>query len=133
VTPRDLKVLLVEDDELVRATLAEGLEDAGLQVTEFSDPSEALHPPKATDPPDVVITDVDLGSTLNGFDIAAVAHSVWPSVRVVLISGLPPGHTGQPLDPRDRYLQKPLSSTRLSRTIEEMAKRHRGSPPYPVL
>ena len=27
-----MKVMLVEDDELVRATLAEGLEDAGLQV-----------------------------------------------------------------------------------------------------
>ena len=45
MTPRDLKVLLVEDDELVRATLAEGLEDAGLQVAEFSDPKEALRPP----------------------------------------------------------------------------------------
>jgi CheY-like chemotaxis protein len=127
-----MKLVLVEDDELVRATLAEGLEDAGLQVTEFSDPSEALHPPKATDPPDVVITDVDLGSTLNGFDIAAVAHSVWPSVRVVLINGLPPGHTGQPLDPRDRYLQTAFVHALIA-SIEEMAKRHRGSPPYPVL
>src|SRR4051794_7755241 len=98
-----MKVVLVEDDELVRATLAEGLEDAGLQVTEFSDPRDALHLPRTTDPPDFVITDVDLGSTLNGFDVAAAAHNVWPSVRVVLISGLPPGHTGQPLDPRDRY------------------------------
>ena len=112
--------MLVEDDELVRATLAEGLEDAGLQVAEFSDPKEALRPPQG--PPDVVITDVDLGSTLNGFDVAIAAHDRWPSVRVVLISGLPPDHTGQPLDPRDRYLQKPLSYKRLLGTIEELAK-----------
>ena len=112
----------MEDDELVRATLAEGLEDAGLQVAEFSDPTEAFRAPAPIDPPDVVVTDVDLGSTLNGFDVAAAAHNRWPSVRVILISGLPAGHTGQRLDERDRYLQKPLTYTHLLRTIEEVAR-----------
>jgi two-component SAPR family response regulator len=46
----------------------------------------------------------------------------WPSVRIILISGLPAGHTGQPFDPRDRYLQKPFTYTRLLRTIEKLAK-----------
>src|SRR4051812_45816655 len=117
-----MKVMLVEDDELVRATLGEGLEDAGLQVAEFSDPEQALSPPEVADCPDVVITDIDLGTTLNGFDVAAAAHDRWPSVHVVLISGLPADHTAQRLDPRDRYLQKPLSGTSLLRTIEELAK-----------
>ena len=96
-----MKVMLVEDDELVRATLVDGLEDAGIQVAEFSDPEKALSPPETVDPPDVVITDIDLGSKLNGFDVAAAVHHRWPSVRVLLISGLPAGHTGQRLDPRD--------------------------------
>ena len=51
--------MLVEDDELVRATLADSLEDAGLRVAEFSDPVKALGPAE-TDPPDFVITDIDL-------------------------------------------------------------------------
>ena len=112
-----MKVMLVEDDELVR----DSLEDAGLHVAEFSDPEKALSPETA-DPPDVVITDVDLGSRLNGFDVAAAVHDRWPSVHVLLISGLPADHTGQRLDPRDRFLQKPLSSRRLLRTIDELAK-----------
>jgi CheY-like chemotaxis protein len=111
VTPRDLKVLLLEDDELVRSTLAEGLEHAGLQVAEFSDPREALHRLETIAPPDVVVTDVDLGSTMNGFDVAIAAHNRWPLVGVILISGLPADHTGQRLDQRDRYLQKPLTYT----------------------
>src|SRR2546429_405265 len=78
--------------------------------------------PEVADCPDVVITDIDLGTTLNGFDVAAAAHDRWPSVHVVLISGLPADHTGLRLDPRDRYLQKPLSGTSLLRTIEELAK-----------
>ena len=117
-----MKVMLVEDDELVRATLVDGLEDAGIQVAEFSDPEKALSPPETVDPPDVVITDIDLGSKLNGFDVAAAVHHRWPSVRVLLISGLPADHTGHRLDPRDRYLQKPLSNRRLLRTIDELAK-----------
>jgi len=80
-----MKVMLVEDDELVGATLVDSLEDAGLQVAEFSDPEKALSPPEKADPPDVVITDVDLGSRLNGFDVAAA-----------LISGLPADHTARP-------------------------------------
>jgi len=117
-----MKIMLVEDDELVRATLVDSLEDAGLHVAEFSDPEKALSPETA-DPPDVVITDVDLGSRLNGFDVAAAVHDRWPSVHVLLISGLPADHTGQRLDPRDRFLQKPLSSRRLLRTIDELGRR----------
>ncbi len=117
-----MKVMLVEDDELVRATLVDCLEDAGLQVAEFADPEKALSPPATVDPPDVVITDVDLGAKLNGFDVAAAAHDRWPSIHVLLISGLPADHTGQRLDARDRYLQKPLSGRRLLRTIDELAK-----------
>ena len=116
-----MKVMLVEDDELVRVTLVDSLEDAGIQVAEFSDLEKALSSPEAIDPPDVVVTDVDLGSKLNGFYVAAAVHDRWPSVHVLLISGLPADHTGQRLDPRDRFLQKPLSSRRLLRTIDELA------------
>jgi two-component SAPR family response regulator len=88
----------------------------------FADPEKALSPLEAVDPPDVVITDVDLGCKLNGFAVAATVRDRWPAVHVLLISGLPPDHTGQRLDPRDRYLQKPISSRRLLRTIDELAR-----------
>jgi two-component system, OmpR family, response regulator len=97
-----MKVMLVEDDELVRATLLDSLDDAGLQVARFTDPEKALSPPEAVDPPDVVITDVDLGCKLNGFAVAATVRDRWPAVHILLISGLPPDHTGQRLDPRDQ-------------------------------
>jgi DNA-binding response OmpR family regulator len=115
-----MNVILVEDDELVRAALASGLCDFGFHVRDFSDPRDLLGKPDAIGPPDVLITDVDLGSTLNGFDVAAAAHGFWPSVRIILISGLPAEHTGQRLDPRDRYLQKPFTYRRLLRTIGEL-------------
>ena len=65
-----LSVILIDDDDLVRAVLVECLQDAGFQVRDFSDPEEALGTFGSGRPPNVLITDVDLGSALNGFDVA---------------------------------------------------------------
>ena len=114
-------ILLVDDDEFVRAVLAEILNDAGHRVVETGDPVDALGLPEALGPPDVLITDIDLRSELNGFEVASYAHHLWPKVQIILISGLSPDHTGQSLDPRDRFIQKPLSSHRLLGAIAQLA------------
>ena len=113
-------ILLVDDDDLVRTVLAATLSDAGHEVVETGDPHEALGLPEALGPPDVLITDIDLRSQLNGFDVASKAHHLWPQVRILLISGLPANHTGQSLDPRDRYIQKPFSAGRLLGAIDQL-------------
>ena len=113
-----MKVLLVDDDELVRIVLAEILDNAGHDVVDTGDPLDALGLPEALGPPDVLITDIDLRSELNGFEVASYAHHLWPKVRIILISGLPADHTGQSLDPRDRFIQKPFSNDRLLEAVE---------------
>jgi CheY-like chemotaxis protein len=60
-----MKILLVDDDELVRSVLVEILRDAGYEAFETADPHEALGMPCAVGPPSVVIADVDLHSTMN--------------------------------------------------------------------
>ena len=62
-----MKIILVDDDELVRSVLVEILRDAGHEVVETANPHEALGLPGAIGPPGLVITDIDLQSTLNGF------------------------------------------------------------------
>jgi CheY-like chemotaxis protein len=115
-----MRILLVDDDELVRLVLAEMLADLGHEIVEAAGPQDALGLPNAIGPPSLVITDIDLGSTLNGFDVAENAHRLWPTVRVILISGRPPSNIGQALDPRDRYLQKPFSAPTLCGAIENL-------------
>jgi response regulator RpfG family c-di-GMP phosphodiesterase len=95
-----LKILLVDDDDLVRAAIEDVLSDAGFEVVATANPHEALGLPDAIGPPGVVITDIDLSSLLNGFDVAAGAHLLWPTAQVILISGLPVNHTGRTLGPR---------------------------------
>ena len=115
-----MKIILVDDDELVRSVLVEILRDAGHEVVETANPHEALGLPGAIGPPGLVITDVDLHSTLNGFDVASSSHRLWSEVRVTLISGLPVEHTGQALDARDRYLQKPFTHNSFLGAIKEL-------------
>ena len=116
-----MKVLLVDDDELVRSCLTEILNDAGYDVVDTGDPVDALGLPEPLGPPDVLITDIDLCSELNGFEVASYARHLWPNVRIILISGLPADRTGRSLDPRDRFIQKPFSNDRLLGTIEQLA------------
>ena len=116
-------VMLIDDDHLVRRVLVEWLEDAGFYVLDFSDPRQALATLDSGHPTHVLITDVDLGSALNGFDVAEMVHQSWPAVSVILISGMPAGHTGRKFDPRDRYLQKPFSDGCLLRTLGQLTGR----------
>jgi len=115
-----MKILLVDDDKLVRAVLADILTDAGYDVVETGDPQKALGLLDATSPPNFLITDVDLKSTMNGFDVAIGAHCRCPAIKIILISALSADHTGQPLDTRDRYLQKPFTGARLLGTISQL-------------
>jgi DNA-binding response OmpR family regulator len=124
-----MMILLVDDDDLVRIVLAETLSDAGYEVVDTGDPYEALGFPDAIGPPDVLITDIDLGSGLNGIDVASKARHLWPDVRIILISGLSANHTGQSIDPRDRYIQKPFSGDRLMGEIERMTNVYRAKAP----
>ena len=117
-----MMILLVDDDELDRTVLAEILNSAGHRV-ETGDPVDALGLPEALGPPDVLITDVDLRSDLNGFEVASFAHHLWPSVQIILISGRSADHAWQFLDPRDRFIQKPFSTGCLLRAIEQLANK----------
>jgi DNA-binding NarL/FixJ family response regulator len=55
--PLRLKILLVDDDDLVREAIEDVLSDAGFEVVATADPHEALGLPDAIGPPGVVITD----------------------------------------------------------------------------
>jgi two-component system, OmpR family, response regulator len=109
-----------DDDELLRAALVEWLWDAGFHVTDFSDPRDALGSSDGANPPDVLITDIDLGTTQNGFQVAAMAHELWPAVLAIVISAMPSEEAGPQLDPRDRYLRKPFPGTALLQEIDQL-------------
>jgi DNA-binding response OmpR family regulator len=88
-----MDVLLVDDETLLRETLAEDLADAGLDVAEAPDAEAALDAASAAGqadgPPRVVVTDVNLGRGMDGLALAAEVRRRWPEVGVVVMTGKP--------------------------------------------
>lgn len=81
-------VLVVEDEVLVRLAVADYLRTCGYRVLEASTGEEA-QAVFGNDPHiEVLLTDVDLGRGMNGFELARWARKQHPDVRILLTSGV---------------------------------------------
>jgi len=87
---RRAKVLLVEDEPLVRMLLADELRAAGLTVIEAGAASEALSFLAVAAPVDLVVTDIQMPGDMDGLELAELIRRDHPDIPVVLTSGAPP-------------------------------------------
>lgn len=78
-------VLLVEDDNLVRAAVAAGLAPHGFDVTAVGDARAAMSAFMAS-PPDVAVLDLHLGAGPTGLDLAAGMRARVPGIGLVLLT-----------------------------------------------
>lgn len=113
-------VLLVEDQDSVREVLADLLVDAGMDVTEACSGEEAIDKLTQGIPPDVLVTDLDLGAGVSGLTLAEDLTRKWPSLGVVFISGRPWLIDQHPLRARERFLEKPCAAHRLIDAVKEL-------------
>ena len=79
-------MLLVDDEPLVRATVAEGLRGAGYQVMEAATPAAALARVKDGPLPDIVVTD-QMMPGMTGASLAAALRAMQPAMPVLVITG----------------------------------------------
>jgi CheY-like chemotaxis protein len=102
------RVLLVEDDWLVRLLMVETLEEAGLDVVQASDGDEAERLIDGADGFDLLLTDVGMPGRLDGIGLAEHARERHPSLPVVYVTGRPDLMLGRTrLGPHDAFLPKP--------------------------
>jgi DNA-binding NarL/FixJ family response regulator len=85
IGPVDRSVLLVEDDNLVRAALAAGLAPHGFTVTAVGDARAAMASFESA-PPAVAVLDLHLGAGPTGLDLAVAMRERSPSVGLVLLT-----------------------------------------------
>jgi CheY-like chemotaxis protein len=84
------RVLVVEDDVLVRMGAAQYLRGCGFTVLEAVDVDEALDILAADTLVRVVFSDVKMPGARDGLDLAHAILSDHPNVRVLLTSGVSP-------------------------------------------
>jgi DNA-binding NtrC family response regulator len=114
-----MRVLLIDDDALVRLMLLDTLAAEGIEVDGLANAEDALVLLGAGQVPDVLVADIDLGPGLSGLDLASLALERHPAVEVVLISGTSPapGLLGR----RERFLRKPFAPAALAEAIRGAA------------
>jgi two-component system, response regulator PdtaR len=100
-------VLIVDDEPLIRETVAELLSSAGLSTLEATNAVEALDLlNKSGQAVAVLLTDVRMPGGMNGIDLARIAQRTWPWIKVIVMSGFyDSGPDGLPGDAR--FISKP--------------------------
>ncbi len=103
---RSPRVLIVEDEALIRIVTAEFLEDMGFQVVEAASGDDAISILKKM-PVDAVFTDVRMPGNTDGFALAAWIRGRFPFLPVLITSGdVGPSHFDKDLR-NIHFLPKP--------------------------
>jgi signal transduction histidine kinase/CheY-like chemotaxis protein len=84
--PVPTRVLLVDDENLVRETLAEGLQDAGYNVLCAEGGTQALALLAAGEPVDILVTDLSMPG-MDGLGVIRAAQEDRPGLSAVLLTG----------------------------------------------
>jgi CheY-like chemotaxis protein len=112
-------VLVVEDEILMRWTVAEALQEAGFDVVEAGSAIEAISILEKRADIHAVFTDIQMPGSIDGLKLAHLISFRWPPIRIIATSGqlklrdddLPEG---------GRYLQKPYPMADLTDLLGEM-------------
>ena len=109
--PRSPQILLVDDDDHVRETSADMLEELGYQVMRAASGFEALERLATCPDLDVMVTDVRMPG-MSGLELSEVAAERYRHLKIIVMSGY---FTPQPI--RRRFLKKPFRTTELDAAI----------------
>jgi DNA-binding NtrC family response regulator len=119
-------LVLAEDEPLVRWFAADFLDEAGFKVFEACHADEALILLQSRPDIQVLMTDVEMGSGKNGFELAREVHKRWPSVVILIVSGRAyPGNHDLPKGAV--FIRKPYTPTAILRIIHDLTQPSDGA------
>jgi PAS domain S-box-containing protein len=114
---RSGRALLVDDEELVRESTADMLEDLGYEVVQAASAEEALRLIREGLRPDVLMTD-HLMPGMNGTELANLVQAQLPGTPVLIVSGYAEADGIAPHHPR---LVKPFRNSDLAASLAELS------------
>jgi DNA-binding NarL/FixJ family response regulator len=82
------KLMVVEDNQFMRALISELLEKQGFEVQAVDTTSAAVKLASSFDP-DAAILDVELGTGPNGFDLARILRESNPEIGLLFLTNIP--------------------------------------------
>jgi PAS domain S-box-containing protein len=114
-------ILAVEDNEGLRRVVVRQLKDLGYRVLEVQDGNAAMKI-LASEPVDLLFTDIMMPGGMSGYDLARDAVARWPLLKVLLTSGFPEtklNGNGRP-PTKMHLLTKPYRKDDLARALRKV-------------
>lgn len=128
VSPKVVRILVVEDERPVREALVQGLARQGYAVTPAQDAGEALAL-LSREAVDVVVTDLVLPGG-SGLEIARTVKRIRPGTAVILVTGWPGRVDPETLKGHgvDAIVEKPVGLETLRTTVATLVERASAGP-----
>jgi CheY-like chemotaxis protein len=110
-------ILIVEDEVLERMAIADRLRQASYEVVEAGNAHEALEILRHGGDVKLIVSDIGMPGSIDGVELARLARSEYPDIKIVLASG----HLAS-IDwvEHDGYFRKPYDAREVIRHIERL-------------
>jgi two-component sensor histidine kinase/CheY-like chemotaxis protein len=113
------KVLVVEDEMVLRMRAVDIVEDAGFIPIEAVDADEALSILESCSDISLLFTDIQMPGSLDGLKLAHAVHKRWPAIKIIMVSGqVNLSDADKPAD--SRFFGKPLIADHMISELQEM-------------
>ena len=116
-----ITVLIVDDETLIHPTLQDVLEDGGFATATASTPDNAIAMLEAEGQAySALVTDINLGAKLTGWDIARRAREINPDIPVVYMTGFADNEWPANGVPNSVLLTKPFAGAQLVTAVSQL-------------
>jgi len=113
------KVLIVEDEMMLRMRAVDIVEDAGFSPVQAIDADQALAILESRSDISLLFTDIQMPGSMDGLKLAHAVHDRWPGIKIILVSGqVNPSDAERPAD--SRFFGKPLSDAQMITELQSM-------------
>lgn len=113
------RVLVVEDEMLVRELAVDDFSDAGFDVVAASDAPQAMGVLEEDADFALVFTDIRMPGAFDGLELGQRIRATWPDLPVVYATGYT--DVNPQLGERERLLRKPYRSTDIATVLRELS------------
>src|SRR6202451_940186 len=113
------RVLIVEDEMLLRMRAVDIVEDAGFNPVEAVNADQALSILESRSDISLLFTDIQMPGSIDGLKLAHAVHDRWPPIKIILVSGqVKPSDAERPAD--SRFFGKPLGVDQMIVELQAM-------------
>jgi CheY-like chemotaxis protein len=117
-TPPLVRILVIDDEPIVRLDAREILEGAGYVVTEAASADEAMPLLADGETTEAILTDINMPGSLDGLELARVVDGLIPEIAIIIMSGNQlPRREDLPL--KATFVAKPFSASMLLQRVAE--------------